>query len=369
MKLFGHSTSTRASLAPRFAGIALALLSVLTGSKWLMLLACACGGLLIVALVLRPSYDALTVAVTLPARATAGTDLDCLIEVTNTGRGWSSVVHGTHRVSLLDDVVFRVDPLPAGASASLTLPRTAHSRGIATQSTVEFSTTAPLGLRLRKRTADVPLRLIVHPAEVPVVVPPPRAGSENTDWVVSRTGIDVHGIREWRPGDDASQVHWRSSARRGRLVVLEREMPKPGGLVIVLAAAPGDPSWESAVSIGAWTGVAAVRAGREVVLVSSVSGGAQPGPDDATTILDWCAQSDAALPSEDQLLAAFSFAGRGGDVALAPGRTACTCADAHRGGPATCWAQWASALAAKHDIVLVSLAAPSPGEPDVRAPW
>jgi len=205
-------------------------------------------------------------------------------------------------------------------------------------------TAAPLGLRLRKRTVGVPLRLIVHPTQVPVAVPPPRAGSDDTRWVVSRTGTDVHGIRDWRPGDDANQVHWRSSARRGRLVVLEREMPKPGGLALVLAATPGDDSWESVVSVGAWTGVAAVEAGRDVTLVAAVAGGAEVGPDDATTILDWCAQSNASLPDQAQLLGAFEFAGRGGDVVVAAGPSA------YHG-----WWQWASALAAVRDITLVAL--------------
>jgi uncharacterized protein (DUF58 family) len=144
-------------------------------------------------------------------------------------------------------------------------------------------------------------------------------------------------------------VHWRSTARRGRLVVLEREIPKPGGLALVLAATPGDDRWESVVSIGAWTGAAAVAAGRDVTLVAAVAGGAELGPDDATTILDWCAQSKASLPDEEQMLGAFDFAGRGGDVAVAAGPSA------YHG-----WWQWASALADSREITLVALAVDPP---------
>jgi uncharacterized protein (DUF58 family) len=58
-------------------------------------------------------------------------------------------------------------------------------------------------------------------------------------------------------------VHWRSSARRGRLVVLEREIPRAGGFALVLAAAPGDAQWEDVVAVGAWTGAApSMRVGR-----------------------------------------------------------------------------------------------------------
>lgn len=355
MKLFGHSTSTRTALAPRFAGIALALLSVLTGSKWLLLLACACFALLVVALVMRPKLDQLTIGVRVPARTSVGSEFECHIEVTNTGTDWSPVMHATHHVELLDDITFRIEPFPPGAAATLALKRTAQRRGVATESSIELTTTAPLGLRLRKRAVDVPLRLIVHPAQVPVVLPPPRAISDNADWVVSRSGVDVHGIREWRPGDDASQVHWRSSARRGRLVVLERELPKPGGLALVLAAAPSDDAWERLVSVAAWTGVAAIRSGREVVLVSTVAGDAQPGPDDATTILDWCAQSMPALPGEAQLREALAFAGNDGEVAVAAGPSA-----------ARDWWNWASALARAEGVTLVLL--PLDDAPETAGP-
>ncbi|MEP7053876.1 MAG: DUF58 domain-containing protein [Actinomycetota bacterium] len=344
MNLFGQSTSTRAALPPRFAAIVLVVLAVVTGNKWLLVLGCACGAVLVVALVLRPRLDDLAVSASMAPRTSVGRSVDCLIEVTNTGNGWSPIAHGTHRVELLDDITFRIDALPPGGRASLVVARTAAARGIALHSDVLLATAAPLGLRLRKHTVDVPLRLIVHPAEVAVSVPEPRAGSDDTQWVVSRSGIDVHGIRDWRPGDVAGQVHWRSSARRGRLVVLEREIPKPGGLALILAATAGDDSWESVVSVGAWTGVAAVAAGRDVTLIAAVAGGAELGPDDATTILDWCAQSKPVLPDQTQLAGAFEFVGRGGDIAVAAGPSA------FHG-----WWHWAAALARSHEIELIPL--------------
>jgi hypothetical protein len=79
-----------------------------------------------------------------------------------------------------------------------------------------------------------------------------------------------------------------------------------------------------------------------------VTGTAEPGPDDATTILDWCAQSHPALPDEEQLLGAFAFVGRGGDVAVAAG-----------GSAYAEWWPWAAALAAAHDIVLIPLPVPN----------
>jgi uncharacterized protein (DUF58 family) len=163
VKLFGQSTSTRAALLPRFAGIALGLLSVLTGSPWLMLLACACGGVVLVALVLRPRINDLVVTVTMPPRTAVGAEVPCLVEVANRGHRWSSMVHCVHQVSVLDDISFRVDALPPGGSAMLDFTRTALARGVSTSSSAELVTTAPLGLRSRNRTVTPPMRLLVHP--------------------------------------------------------------------------------------------------------------------------------------------------------------------------------------------------------------
>ena len=55
-------------------------------------------------------------------------------------------------------------------------------------------------------------------------------------------GTDLYGVREFRSGDALRRIHWRTSARRGQLVVREFEppglralraplrMPSPGSL-------------------------------------------------------------------------------------------------------------------------------------------
>lgn len=54
----------------------------------------------------------------------------------------------------------------------------------------------------------------------------PRAGS----------GSEIFGVREFRPGDSLRRIHWRSSARRGELVV--REYEPPGVQTITIAVDP-----------------------------------------------------------------------------------------------------------------------------------
>ena len=45
---------------------------------------------------------------------------------------------------------------------------------------------------------------------------------------------DVRGVRPYRPGDGLRDVHWRSSARRGTLLVREYDHPDPLDLVVII---------------------------------------------------------------------------------------------------------------------------------------
>jgi uncharacterized protein (DUF58 family) len=70
----------------------------------------------------------------------------------------------------------------------------------------------------------------IPPRELEAATAAPRAGSGN----------EVFGIREYRPGDSLRRIHWRSSARRGELVV--REYEPPGMRTVSILVDPGPPS-------------------------------------------------------------------------------------------------------------------------------
>jgi len=73
---------------------------------------------------------------------------------------------------------------------------------------------------------------------------------------------DVRGLRPYRPGDSPRDVHWRTSARRGQLLVREYDRSEPLSLVIVvdpwLAAFTGESNrrLEWALSLATSLGVA-----------------------------------------------------------------------------------------------------------------
>ncbi|MBO2456321.1 DUF58 domain-containing protein [Actinomadura violacea] len=95
----------------------------------------------------------------------------------------------------------------------------------------------PLGLVRAVRPADdVPVRLLVHPRHHRLAaVPAAGGGGRDTSSAAVRASEGAFaGLREHVPGDDVRQIHWRTSARRGRLMVREHmDSTSPGMTVLV----------------------------------------------------------------------------------------------------------------------------------------
>ncbi len=114
-------------------------------------------------------------------------------------------------------------------------------RGSVAGGVVAAEVTDPFGLFLARVAGDVPSRVEVLP---PLVRLPsfdlartatrqaqqrPRRGGE---------GAETEGTREYRRGDPARSVHWRSSARREQLVVRRLVGEASGRLRVVIAPGP-----------------------------------------------------------------------------------------------------------------------------------
>lgn|GEM_PF-1881528 len=313
----GTPRPTRLGWLPLVAAPVLGVLSVMTVDSWLLLLAGASLGLGVAAIALRPRLADLYVTATVPARAAIGDTVTTTLTVRNGGRRTSPLTTLTHTVPGLADVTVVVDSLRPGRVASACVARTAIARGHTLTSLARLVSSAPLGLVVTAAIDSVATPLIVHPALVGVQRPGPGAfGAKGVDPVAERSGLDIHGIREWRPGDQARQVHWRSTARRGRLVVLERETPRGGTLTVLIMGPASEPGFEPLVSVVASTALAALSAGRLVTLLAAqphldplrvstsgtakrggtggtgVTGGTGRGDTSRTRLLDWCSALD-----------------------------------------------------------------------------
>jgi uncharacterized protein (DUF58 family) len=309
---------TRLGLAPPLGAVGLAGLAVITADSWLLLLAGAAIGLAVAAWILRPRLSGLTVRARYPARGTVGETVPFTLVVTNEGRRPSPLTRLTHQVAGLADVTVLVERMAPGGRSSIELQRPAVQRGAASSDTAQLASSEPFGLVETRRSLHADVAFVVHPALVPVSVPEARGQGRTDRAVVSRSGVDVHGVRDWRGGDESRQIHWRSTARRGRLVILEREEPAAAVLAVLVVGPAGRPSWEPLVATVASTAVAALRLGRPVVLVAAHGGPAPLATTDRMAVLDWCAALDRPqLPGGPDLVAALRSVGRGGELLVA----------------------------------------------------
>jgi uncharacterized protein (DUF58 family) len=114
--------------------------------------------------------------------------------------------------------------IPPGRTQRTSYRHTFLRRGAYRIDGVRIATKFPFALFRKSRDAVAETEVIVYPALVPVAPPPPRAPSRG-DALASRLGRrgEFFGLREHRHRDDRRDIHWKSSARTGRLVVREYE--------------------------------------------------------------------------------------------------------------------------------------------------
>lgn len=101
---------------------------------------------------------------------------------------------------------------------------TIFKRGLHRFEGYRVATKFPFGLFRKSRDVERSMEILVYPAPVTVTRPPPRARvyGEVSAETAGRRG-DFFGLREHRTGDDRRDVHWRSTARSGRMMVREYE--------------------------------------------------------------------------------------------------------------------------------------------------
>lgn len=147
--------------------------------------------------------------------------------------------------------------IPAQRQQETSYRRILATRGIHALTGLRLSTRFPFGLLRRSIDVTAPVELLVYPALVPVAEVALRSGlselGERQDPARARSG-DFHGLRELRAGDDPRDIHWRTSARRGRAFVREFEEETGRGVLIVLSTAVAEgasATFEAAVSYAA----------------------------------------------------------------------------------------------------------------------
>ncbi len=134
----------------------------------------------------------------------------------------------------------------------------------------------PLAILSRKRDLTEVVELFIHPRVVAL-----EAGAIGmlkdvegiTTSNLSSSDVSFHALREYVPGDDRRAVHWRTTARVGRLMVRQFEETMRAHLLILLSTLRSDyhteEDFEMAVSVAASIALAALREERKVSLHTS----------------------------------------------------------------------------------------------------
>lgn len=117
-------------------------------------------------------------------------------------------------------------------------------RGRYRWSTLTVTGTDALGLvQHRKTYVTDPVELTVYPAPLPVLTelnPMTGWGAADLDsGRIKGAGLEPRGVREYSEGDPLRYVHWRSSARTGRLMVKEFETGSGVTMLMILQRTEG----------------------------------------------------------------------------------------------------------------------------------
>ena len=109
-----------------------------------------------------------------------------------------------------------------------TVRTTCRERGVFYLGPVSISTGDPFGLFQITRQLDSRSSITVYPATVDLrAFSPPIGRLTGGDAVRRRTHhvtTNIAGVRDYAPGDSFSRIHWRSTARKDRLIVKEFEL-------------------------------------------------------------------------------------------------------------------------------------------------
>lgn len=134
---------------------------------------------------------------------------------------------------------FLVTSVGPRGSANLAYEVKCHRRGVYDFAPVLVESSAPFGLFRAYRELPAPLQVTVYPQLLPMGTAHSRGYAPGgvLDAVQPQTTGDLRGIRDYRPGDQTRNVHWRASARRGQLAVKELDDPREGA--VRLAFNPG----------------------------------------------------------------------------------------------------------------------------------
>jgi uncharacterized protein (DUF58 family) len=256
-----------------------------------------------------------------PLRATVGGRISATVRLHNPSRFETGVL-------LLEDQLpyqfgpaarFVVPGLAGGDHETLKYELTAATRGRYTIGPLTVRLLDPFGLAQVTSEVAGSSEVIVHPRVEGLSSP--GMGGDFASASAARVrrlftrGEEFYTTREYRDGDDLRKVHWRSSAKRGQLMIRQEEQPWRARALLAVDLRKhahrghGEASsLERTISATASMAVRLARSGYELALVTDAGDRVAPptGMDQADSILDFLAtvgpsKGASLVPMADQL--------------------------------------------------------------------
>jgi uncharacterized protein (DUF58 family) len=279
------------------------LLGLRLGWQELFLVAACCAIALVVAVGFVLGRPAIDIGIDLePARVTVGTPAAGRLLAANRSRS---------RLRALSV------ELPVGASlATFHLPSLARDatwdelfvvptprRAVITIGPPRAVRTDPLGLLRRDAVEQKAIELFVHPR----IIPLDRLGAGlqrdlegQTTHDLSTSDLAFHTLRDYVAGDDRRYVHWRSTAKVGKLLVRQFQDTRRSRLTLVVdgsaASYSSEEEFEAAMSAAGSIGVRAARDRQDVCVVAA---GHATRDADPRRILDTLARGELTDHGQD----------------------------------------------------------------------
>jgi uncharacterized protein (DUF58 family) len=190
---------------------------------------------------------------------------------------------------------FLLAPLAAGEEARAAYRFPTDRRGRFDIGPLRATLADPFGLVSASRRVLGTEQVIVYPRVHEIAAPPDIGGLDlDRDHPAVRPRVESSGdfmtLREYAPGDDLRHVHWRSTARRGHLMMRQNETRRRAPVLLMLDVRPPThdrASFERGVEAVASIATALDRAGRpfEVAWSTGMNVGA-PGRRHLAHIMD-----------------------------------------------------------------------------------
>jgi len=206
-----------------------------------------------------------------------------------------------------------IDPLRPGETRELVVEGRFPRRGVFREADAGLLSRFPIGLFRKYRKASLSREIVVYP--LPEVTPIPPVPPEDSRGGRPHPrqrggGPDIRTLREFTPGDDLRDLHWKQSARMRRWIVREREAERDRVVFLVIdnaLPAPIDSAalarFESAVARCAGQALLLLSRGAEVgFLARGVKVSAQTGRAQRLRILEALARLE---PVDAKTAAAF----------------------------------------------------------------